>query len=104
MKKELPLFAHWYDTLLWMFERADLCLDRIRVLARILFDLRILSLKQYERLALNVDEAGRMVGGWRKAAGRERATAERGDRKGGFTVPVPSWNVKVATNDEGSGP
>ena len=109
MKEELPLFTHWYDSLLWMFEaakrfpksqrliltarfldhgldvmetiqalrytrererlfrRADLGLDRLRVTARLLHDLRILSLRQYEGFALNVDEAGRMLGGWRRS-------------------------------------
>ncbi|MBU0754153.1 MAG: diversity-generating retroelement protein Avd [Planctomycetes bacterium] len=109
MKEELPLFTHWYDTLVWMFKtaqrfpksqrltltirflnlglevmekiqalrytknreplfrRTNLALDRLRVLSRILTELRILSLKQYEFFSMNVDEAGRMIGGWKRA-------------------------------------
>lgn len=109
MREELPLFTHWYDTLLWMFKTAqrfpksqrlvltirflnlgldvmekiqtlrytrkrdalfkktNLNLDRLRVLSRLLTELRILSLKQYEFFSLNVDEAGRMLGGWRRS-------------------------------------
>jgi len=124
MKEAPALFTHWYDTLLWMFERAqripksqralltarflslglemmdtihalrytsnrgklfaraDRCLDRTRVTGRLLLDLRILSMAQYERLALDVDEAGRMLGGWKKAWERSRKRLPRNVRPG----------------------
>jgi hypothetical protein len=51
-----------------LFLAADRHLDQIRVLGRLMCDLRVLSVRQYERLALGVDEVGRMLGGWRKAS------------------------------------
>jgi hypothetical protein len=51
-----------------LFLDADRHLDQIRVLARLMCDLRVLSVKQYERLALGVDEVGRMLGGWRRVS------------------------------------
>jgi len=50
-----------------LFNKANLGLDRLRVLSRLMSDLRILSLKQYEFFTLNVDETGRMLGGWRRS-------------------------------------
>lgn len=51
-----------------LFLAADRHLDQVRVLGRLMCDLRVLSVKQYERLALGADEVGRMLGGWRKAS------------------------------------
>jgi len=51
-----------------LFLAADGHLDQIRVLGRLMCDLRVLSVKQYERLSTGVDEVGRMLGGWRKAS------------------------------------
>jgi len=107
---EPAVFSRWYETLLWMHERAprlpkvhrptlvrrfldhglslmevvtrlryarrrrtlfseaDAHLDQLRVLGRLLHDLRGLSLRQYEHFARSVDEVGRMLGGWRRAS------------------------------------
>jgi len=115
MKDELPLFTHWYDLLVWMFQtakrfpksqrltltirflnlglevmekiqalrytrrrealfmRTNACLDRLRVLSRLMAELRILSFSQYEYFASNVDEAGRMIGGWKRYQAANRA-------------------------------
>ena len=51
-----------------LFAEADGHLDQLRVLARLLCDLRALSVRQYERFSEAVDEVGRMIGGWRKAS------------------------------------
>jgi hypothetical protein len=51
-----------------LFAEADGHLDQLRVLARLLCDLRALSVRQYERFSKSVDEVGRMIGGWRKTA------------------------------------
>jgi four helix bundle protein len=47
---------------------ADSALTRLRVLLRLSTDRSFLSLGAYEHLSRRMDEAGRMLGGWRKAA------------------------------------
>jgi hypothetical protein len=49
-----------------LFLDADRHLDRLRVLSRLAVDLRIISVRQYEQLAADLGEAGRMLGGWKK--------------------------------------
>jgi hypothetical protein len=51
-----------------LFAEADRHLDQLRVLARLLTDIRALSIRQYERFAEAADEVGRMLGGWRRAS------------------------------------
>ena len=54
-----------------VLEEASLVLEKLRVLARISHDCGHLDHKGYEYVARNVDEAGRMLGGWlRSRAGR----------------------------------
>ncbi|MFH1998516.1 MAG: diversity-generating retroelement protein Avd [Planctomycetota bacterium] len=60
-----------------LFSKANLSLDRLRVLSRLMADMAILSLKQYEYFALNIDEAGRMLGGWRKFRTRTEPLPDR---------------------------
>ena len=43
-------------------------LNRLRFLLRLAKDLRLLTVDSYGHVAEQVDEIGRMVGGWRKAA------------------------------------
>jgi hypothetical protein len=49
-----------------LFAQADRHLDSLRVLVRLCFDLKLLSGGQYERLAGELSEEGRMLGGWRR--------------------------------------
>ncbi len=50
---------------------ADVKLAKLRVLLRLCHDRRLLSHRGYEHVMRNIDEAGRMVGGWRRqVAGR----------------------------------
>lgn len=44
----------------------ELALERQRIWLRLAFDLRYISLKQYEQGARRTDEIGRLLGGWRK--------------------------------------
>ena len=44
--------------------RANLQLEKLRVLLRISHEERHLDHKGFEHMARNIDEAGRMVGGW----------------------------------------
>ena len=41
-------------------------LERLRILIRLSKDLTYMDFRRYERLSLNVDEIGRMLGGWIK--------------------------------------
>lgn len=47
-------------------EAANLGLDKLRILFRLAHDLRYLDTGRYEHAARNIEEAGRLVGGWRK--------------------------------------
>ena len=49
-----------------MLRRIDLNMEKLRVLLRMCHDLRYLDTKGYEFAARKINEAGRMVGGWRK--------------------------------------
>ncbi|MEB3203340.1 MAG: diversity-generating retroelement protein Avd [Candidatus Sericytochromatia bacterium] len=56
--------------------RADGRLARLRVLLRLAHDRRYLDHRGYEHVSRGIDEAGRMLGGWRKdRAGREADAA-----------------------------
>lgn len=44
--------------------QASLLLEKLRVLLRITHDERHLDHKGFEQVARNIDEAGRMLGGW----------------------------------------
>ena len=47
----------------------NLKLERLRVLLRICHDMQYLPHKNFEFAMRSLDEVGRMVGGWRRAAG-----------------------------------
>ncbi len=49
-----------------LLAESDDALARLRVLLRLSHELRVLSHGDYARAAERVDEAGRMLGGWRK--------------------------------------
>jgi len=51
-----------------ILDQANLHLERQRVLLRLAHRRRYLSTKQYEFVSQALEEAGRMVGGWRKVA------------------------------------
>ena len=42
------------------------CYETIKILVRVAKDYRLLSLKQYEFAAQNLNEIGNLLGGWRK--------------------------------------
>ena len=48
---------------------ADLSLAKLRVLLRLSHDRRYLDRRGYEHVMRRIDEAGRMLGGWRKQQG-----------------------------------
>ncbi len=63
---ELTVEAIYTRDRLHILNRINLCLEKLRVLFRISFDRKYISPGQYEHIARAIDEAGRMVGGWRK--------------------------------------
>ena len=58
--------------------RANLGLEKLRVLFRLAAELKHLDLRRYEYAARSIDEIGRLVGGWAKA----HATHENGAQHG----------------------
>lgn len=48
-------------------DAANLGLDKLRLLFRLAHDLKYLDPRRYEHAARNLDETGRLVGGWKKA-------------------------------------
>lgn len=48
-------------------ERASALLERLRVSARLAYDLKVIGMKKYEVLSKYSDEIGRMIGGWMKS-------------------------------------
>ena len=55
-----------------LLAEVNMKLEWLRVLFRIAHRRRYLSTRQYEAMAKDIDQAGRMVGGWAKA-GAQRA-------------------------------
>lgn len=54
-----------------LLKRAGIQLEKLRYLIRISKDLKFLSLRRYEFVSGQIDEVGRMVGGWlRQQEGR----------------------------------
>ncbi|MFC2171665.1 diversity-generating retroelement protein Avd [Acidobacteriota bacterium] len=52
-----------------MLKEASARLDILRLEIRLMKDLRLFSLSRYEYLAREMNEVGRMLGGWLKSAG-----------------------------------
>ncbi len=51
-----------------ILQRANLSIEKLRVLFRISHRRRYISGRQYEHVSGLLDEAGRMIGGWSKAS------------------------------------
>ncbi len=52
-----------------ILDRINLVLEKQRVLFRLSHQRRYISTRQYRHVSEAIDEAGRMVGGWRKSRG-----------------------------------
>lgn len=48
-------------------QRASVKIDKLRILMRLVKDFKFISIKQYSFVSANVDEIGRMLGGWLKS-------------------------------------
>lgn len=49
-----------------ILDRINMEIEKQRVLFRIAYDRRYISIRQYEHISKALDQAGRMVGGWKK--------------------------------------
>ena len=54
----------------------DCLLSNLKLYNRLCRDLKLLSFRQYEYLARELDEIGRLLGGWMKAANRRSRSGE----------------------------
>jgi hypothetical protein len=62
-----------------MLASANLGIEKLRFLFRLVNDLRHLDMRRYEHAARSLDEIGRLVGGWTKAthaAGEQDALSD----------------------------
>ena len=78
----------FHDNILWatkthekvpVLNRADFHLERLKVYNRLTMRLKLSSFEQYEYLAKELDELGKLLGGWQRSL--KQAAAPRG-RKG----------------------
>ena len=63
---ELIVEAIYTKDRLHILDKINLYMEKQRVLFRIAHDRRYISTRQYEHISREIDEAGRMTGGWRK--------------------------------------
>ncbi len=61
--------AHYSKEKRALLRGVNLLLERLRVLVRLSKDLHCLSLSQYEYAAREINETGRLVGGWIRQQG-----------------------------------
>jgi hypothetical protein len=86
-KSEKPVLGRRiYDSLLQILEyiivankevdknphlkRASSKLEKLRIFIRLAFDLRLINVKKYSFACQNIDEIGRMLGGWIKVCSK----------------------------------
>ena len=51
----------------YILKRINLYIEKLRVLFRLSFDRRYISVKQYEYISAELNEFGKMIGGWLKS-------------------------------------
>ncbi len=54
------------------FVDADLLLNKIRLYLRISFDMKCISMNQYEFASKSLEEIGRLLGGWKKKSQKQQ--------------------------------
>lgn len=75
----------WADDL----QQANLMLERMRFLCRIALARTFMSGRVFDKAMHDMDEAGRMIHGWRQRSGNGRRGARRNDRTP--AKPEPDW-------------
>jgi hypothetical protein len=63
---ELLIEARYRREKVPLLDRVNVTLEKLRFQVRLAHDERYLSTRQYEFLVRQIDEVGRLVGGWRK--------------------------------------
>jgi len=63
---ELIIEAIYTKERLHILDRINLCMEKQRVLFRIACERKYISQRQHEYVIRAIDEAGKMVGGWRR--------------------------------------
>jgi hypothetical protein len=63
---DLLLEANYSKEKLTTLRNANLGLEQLRYLIRLSFDLRFINLKRYEYASKEINEIGKLVGGWIK--------------------------------------
>lgn len=66
---EYILEAIYTKDRLLILRRINLLLEKLRIFFRICKDRKYISIKQYEYISLQLNEAGKMCGGWAKQKG-----------------------------------
>ncbi|MBI5400083.1 diversity-generating retroelement protein Avd [Candidatus Saganbacteria bacterium] len=70
---ESLLEANYSKIKLDLLRKANIELEKFRYLMRLSYDLKLINLKGYEFASQNVNEIGRLVGGWVKAHNKSGA-------------------------------
>ena len=68
---ELLIEAAYTRNKVALLKRAGIQLEKLRYLIRMSKDLRFLSVRQYAHVSEQIDEVGRMVGGWLRQQERQ---------------------------------
>ena len=55
-----------------LLKKINLLLEKMRVFTRVCHEERLLSSKAYEKIAREIDQAGRQIGGWMKEVQQRR--------------------------------
>ncbi len=63
---ELLIQANYQKEKLEKLKNANIKLEIVRHLVRICHKLQLLNLRRYEFISINIDEIGRLIGGWIK--------------------------------------
>ena len=57
-----------------ILRRVNLSLEKLRILFRMSMDLEYMNMKRYEHASRNLDEIGRLIGGWLKKSRAQEET------------------------------
>ncbi len=63
---ELLIEATYEKEKIAILKRANIQLEKLRYFIRICKDMKFISIKQYEYVSKEIDEVGRLIGGWIK--------------------------------------
>lgn len=73
---ELIIEAIYTKERVYILNKVNLLIEKLRVLYRLSYERRYISEKQYVYIAKELDEAGKMTGGWKKHEDTQRAISQ----------------------------